>query len=66
MWFGVAWSALASWCYFLRMKRTIRFSIVLFLLASASACVVEERGYRGRGPEPHGHGHAYGHAKHGR
>jgi len=47
------------------MKRTIRFSIVLLLLASASACVVEERGYgRGRAHEPHGRGHAYGHDKH--
>jgi len=51
------------------MKRWIKLSVVVFVIASTSACVVEERGPRGRTvveQRGHGHGHAYGHEKHGR
>jgi hypothetical protein len=51
------------------MKRWTKLSVVMFLIASTSACVVEERGGRGRTvveERHHGHGHAYGHQKHGK
>jgi len=53
------------------MKHWIKASIVLFVVASTSACVVEDRGPRGRTVveergHGHGHGHAYGHEKHGK
>ena len=44
------------------MQRWIKLSVVMFLIASTSACVVEERGPRGRTVVEHGHGHGHGHA----
>ena len=51
-----------------RMKHLIQTSIVVFVIASAAGCVVEDRGPRGRTvvedrEHGHGHGHAYGHEK---